>query len=101
MNKLIANNLDQIRDLCAKHKVARLFIFGSVLTRQFTNISDIDMIVDFTDVDLYNYADNYFELKDALERIFNREVDLLEEKAIKNPYLKQSIDSSKQLLYGQ
>jgi uncharacterized protein len=59
------------------------------------------MIVDFTDVDLYNYADNYFELKDSLERIFNREVDLLEEKAIKNPYLKQSIDSSKQLLYGQ
>jgi uncharacterized protein len=57
------------------------------------------MIVDFTDVDLYNYADNYFELKDSLERIFNREVDLLEEKAIKNPYLKQSIDSSKQLLY--
>jgi uncharacterized protein len=59
------------------------------------------MIVDFTDVDLYNYADNYFELKDSLERIFNREVDLMEEKAIKNPYLKQSIDSSKQLLYGQ
>jgi uncharacterized protein len=101
MNKLITNNLHQIRDLCLKHKVARLFIFGSVLTRKFSTISDIDMIVDFTDVDLYNYADNYFELKDSLERIFNREVDLMEEKAIKNPYLKQSIDSSKQLLYGQ
>ncbi len=98
---VIDRNIEIIRDLCSKHKVSRLFVFGSVLTREFKKSSDIDLLVDFEDVDLYNYADNYFDLKDALENIFKRHVDLLEDKAIKNPYLRQSIDSSKQLIYGE
>jgi uncharacterized protein len=98
---VIDQNIGIIRDLCLKHKVSRLFVFGSALTKKFRKSSDIDLLVDFKDVDLYSYADNYFDLKDALEKIFNRDVDLLEDKAIKNPYLRQSIDSSKQLIYGQ
>ncbi len=97
---LVEINIDKIRDLCSKHKVARLFVFGSVLTNRFKSDSDVDFLVDFKDVDLYNYADNYFELKFSLENIFKRNIDLLEDKAIKNPYLRQSIDSSKQLIYG-
>jgi hypothetical protein len=98
---VIDKNIDIIRDLCLKHKVYTLFVFGSVLTKKFKKSSDIDLLVDFKDVDLYDYADNYFDLKDSLENIFKRNVDLLEDKAIKNPYLRQSIDSSKRLLYGQ
>jgi predicted nucleotidyltransferase len=98
---VIDQNIEIIRDLCSKHKVSRLFVFGSVLSKKFRKSSDIDLLVDFIDVDLYSYADNYFDLKDALENIFKRNVDLLEDKAIKNPYLRQSIDSSKQLIYGQ
>lgn len=97
--KLIKNK-DIIRDLCLNHKVFKLFLFGSILTKKYDNNSDIDFLVDFKDVDLYDYADNYFDLKDALEKIFNHEVDLLEDKAIKNPYLRQSLDSSKRLIYG-
>ena len=97
---LIERNIDKIRDLCSRHKVRRLFVFGSVLTDRFKKDSDIDLVVDFQDVNLYEYADNYFDLKESLENLFKRNVDLLEEKAIKNPYLKQSIDSSKQLVYG-
>ena len=97
---LIEQNIDIIHDLCSKHKVRRLFVFGSVLTDRFKKDSDIDLVVDFQEIDLYEYADNYFDLKESLEKLFKRNVDLLEEKAIKNPYLKQSIDSSKQLLYG-
>lgn len=97
---LIKRNIDTIRDLCSRHKVRRLFAFGSVLTDSFKKDSDVDLVVDFQDVDLYEYADNYFDLKESLENLFKRNVDLLEEKAIKNPYLKQSIDSSKQLVYG-
>ena len=98
---VIDKNINIIRDLCLRHKVYTLFVFGSVLTSKFKKSSDIDLLVDFKDVDLYDYADNYFDLKDALENIFNRDVDLLEDKAIKNPYLRQSIDSSKRLIYGQ
>ncbi|HNV81631.1 MAG: nucleotidyltransferase domain-containing protein [Tenuifilaceae bacterium] len=97
---LIERNIDTIRDLCSRHKVRRLFAFGSVLTDSFKKDSDVDLVVDFQDVNLYEYADNYFDLKESLENLFKRNVDLLEEKAIKNPYLKQSIDSSKQLVYG-
>lgn len=97
---LIERNIDLIRDLCSKHKVARLFVFGSLLTERFQSESDIDLIVDFKEVDLYDYADNYFDLKSSLENLFKRNVDLLEDIAIKNPYLRQAIDSSKQLIYG-
>ena len=97
---LIERDIDKIRDLCLKHKVMKLFAFGSVLTDQFQPDSDIDLIVDFQGIGLYEYADNYFDFKFSLEKLFKRDVDLLEDKAIKNPYLRQSIDSSKQLIYG-
>lgn len=97
---LIEMNIDKIRGLCSRYKVRSLFVFGSALTESFGTKSDIDMVVDFQEVDLYDYADNYFDLKESLEELFKREVDLLEEKAISNPYLKKSIDLSKQLLYG-
>ena len=97
---LVDQNIDILRELCRKHKVKKLFVIGSVLTNNFKNNSDIDFVVDFEDVDLYNYADNYFDLKDSLENLFHRDVDMLEDKAINNPYLRQSIDSTKQLIYG-
>ena len=96
---IVDKNIDKIRALCDKHKVARLFVFGSVLTDNFNKSSDIDLLVDFSGVDLYDYADNYFDLKKSLEDLLNRQIDLLEEKALKNPYLKETIDSSKILIY--
>lgn len=97
---IVDKNLDKIKALCSKHKVATLFVFGSVLTDNFEKYSDIDFLVDFSGVDLYDYADNYFDLKNSLENLLERKVDLLEDKALKNPYLRKSIDSSKQLIYG-
>lgn len=98
--RLIDKNIDKIRVLCNRHKVSRLFVFGSILTDGFNKSSDIDLLVDFSGVDLYDYADNYFDLKTSLEKLLKRHVDLLEDKAIKNPYLRNSIDSSKKMIYG-
>ena len=98
---LVELNIEKIKNLCAKHKVNKLFVFGSVLKDTFTNESDIDLVVDFEKLDLSEYADNYFDLKDQLESIFNRPVDLLEEKGIRNPFLRKQIDCEKQLIYGQ
>ncbi len=97
---IIDKNIDNIRALCKKHKVTKLFVFGSILTNNFKNSSDIDFLVDFAGVDLYDYADNYFDLKKSLENLLKREVDLIEDKALKNPFLRKSIDSSKMLIYG-
>jgi predicted nucleotidyltransferase len=90
-----------ISKLCEVHKVKSLYAFGSVLTNHFTDESDIDLIVDFQALDVLDYADNYFDLKFALQDIFKRPVDLLEDKAIKNPYFRQTINQQKQLVYGQ
>jgi predicted nucleotidyltransferase len=98
---LLDRNIDKIKNLCDKHKVSKLYVFGSILTNQFSKSSDIDFVVDFKNVNLYNYADNYFDLKTSLENLLKRQIDLLEEKAIKNPYLRRSIDSSKRMIYGQ
>lgn len=90
----------EIRNLCKKNKVKNLFVFGSALTDSFTDKSDIDLIVDIDSNDPLDYADNYFKLKFALEELLNRQIDLLENKAIKNPYLRENIDNSKTLLYA-
>lgn len=98
--KLIENNIQKIIALCQRHKVNKLFVFGSILTNRFNDQSDVDLVVDFDNVDLEDYADNYFDLKAGLEELLNRSVDLLESKAIRNPILRKNIDNSKQLIYG-
>ena len=96
----LENYIGEIRILCQKNKVKNLFVFGSVLTDRFTDKSDIDLIVDIDTNDPLDYADNYFNLKFALEELLNRQIDLLENKALKNPYLRENIDNSKSLLYA-
>ncbi len=98
---LIDKNIDFIREICKKHKVGKLFVFGSVLTDKFNQKSDIDFIVDFKNIEVEKYADNYFDFKFSLQDFLKRNIDLLEDKAIKNPYLRKSIDSSKKLIYGE
>jgi predicted nucleotidyltransferase len=97
---LIESNIERLRLLCHQYKVRRLFVFGSAVSNQFRPDSDIDLIVDFNPVELRDYADNYFSLKDELEKLFNRKVDLLEAQAIRNPFFKAVVDQEKQLVYG-
>ena len=97
---IIELNKQNIIDICQKHKVKTLAVFGSVLTDRFCDDSDIDFVVDFTDVDERDYADNYLEMQESLQNLFGREIDLLENKAIRNSILLQTINDSKQVIYG-
>jgi predicted nucleotidyltransferase len=98
---LLETYKDQIQRLCKNHRVKTLYSFGSVNTTKFTTDSDVDLMVDFAISDPIEYSDNYFDLKFELERILNRSIDLLENKAIKNPFLRENIERSKVLIYGQ
>lgn len=89
-----------IKILCASHKVRKLYAFGSVLTDKFNDQSDVDLIVDFENLDIADYADNYFDFKFSLQDILKRQVDLLEEKAIKNPYFREALNNKRRLIYG-
>lgn len=86
--------------LCKAHKVKSLYAFGSVLSDNFNAESDIDLIVDFASMDVEDYADNYFDFKFSLQELFKRPIDLLEEKAIKNPYFRESVNQKRELVYG-
>jgi len=96
----INGNIAQIKDLCGKYNVRRLFAFGSVLTDRFDEQSDVDLIVDFDKNAVKDHFLNYFDFKYALEDILGRQVDLLEEQPIQNSYLRKNIENTKTLIYG-
>ena len=98
---LIEKNIDTLIGLCKRHKVKELYIFGSILTPKFNDSSDVDFLVQFDNVDILEYADNYFDFKEKLEKLFDREIDLLENQAIRNPIFRKVLDRDKKLVYDR
>jgi len=99
--KVIDQHINQIVLLCEINKVRTLFAFGSVTTEKFRADSDIDLIVDIDDNDPISYSEKYFNLKFQLEEILKRQIDLLEQKAIRNKFLKSEIERTKVQIYGK
>lgn len=82
-----------------KHKVHKLFVFGSIIpTALMIKAMLIQQWISIKEVE--DYFDNYFDFKYSLEELLGREIDLLEEQTIKNPYLKKNVDATKTLIYG-
>ncbi len=100
--KLIELNINKIRQLCHRYRVKSLAVFGSILTDKFNEHSDVDLLVDFdtTNHEQWDYVSNYFDFRNALESIFDRRVDLIELRGIRNPLFLQSVNSKKQIIYG-
>lgn len=93
-------NINQLRALCEKHNVETLYLFGSAANGSLKPESDVDFLVRFKNFDLSKYFENYTILKESLKKLFNRDVDLVEEQTLKNPVLIRSIEKSKELIYG-
>ena len=100
MNEILKQAHPHILTLCRKHRVKDLYVFGSVLTPHFSEKSDVDFLVAFNTDEIPDYFTNYFDLKYGLEDAIGRDVDLVEEKAIRNPVFKQNIDKTKMKIYG-
>jgi len=98
--KIDGLKIEQIQELCKASNVKSLFAFGSVTREDFNENSDIDLIVDFEEKDPFKYADLYFGLKYKLEEILKRQVDLLEERAVRNRIFKQQLENTKVKIYG-
>ena len=92
-------NKSKLNALCDTHKVKELYLFGSVLTDKFNDNSDIDMLIQFNQVELLEYFDNYMDLKEKLEQLLLRPVDLVENQAIRNPIFRKVVEREKQLVY--
>ena len=93
-------NRDDIKKLCTRYNVEKMYLFGSALNSNFNTKSDIDFLVKFKSIELSTYFDNYMNLKEKLEKLFGRKVDLVEEQTLRNPILINAIDKSKELIYG-
>ncbi len=101
MVAVIEDRLDAIRKACARFHVARLDVFGSVLRDDFEpGRSDIDFLVDFGPMSPYDKPDAYFGLLDELRSILGTEIDLVMVGALKNRYLRDDVNRTKQQLYA-
>lgn len=102
--KLIELNMDKIIALCQKYKVAKLWVFGSILTPHFNDDSDVDFSVNF-DAESINangldWADIFFDFMHELENLMGRRVDLVCDDAVENSYFRKELDHTKRLIYG-
>ncbi len=98
--KLNDLNSELIKALCLSNNVKSLFAFGSITNELFREDSDVDLVVEIGDKNPIEYSDHYFNLKFELEKILKRKVDLLEDKAIKNQFLRDEIEKTKVLVYA-
>jgi predicted nucleotidyltransferase len=90
-----------VAELCRRFDVSRLDLFGSAASGGFeTETSDLDFVVEFTSTTEVGFADRYFGLLEELERLFGHPVDLVIASAIKNPYLRHSVERTKKPLYA-
>jgi predicted nucleotidyltransferase len=100
MHPIIEANRQQIADICRRSGVRRLEVFGSAARDDFDALhSDIDFLVELSDDPQASPLDSYFDLKDALEGLFSRPIDLVSRGSITNPYLQASIDRDRRLVY--
>jgi len=101
MSAEFALRREDIEHLCQRFQVRRLELFGSAADGRFSAASsDVDFLVEFSPLAPGAYADCYFGLREALEELYGRPVDLVVDSAIKNPYFRQAVEQSKVLVYA-
>ena len=102
MDELLADDRrEELGRICERYGVERLDLFGSSARGRFDpEKNDLDFVVSFEHRTPARLFDRYFGLKEELERLFGREVDLLMEEAIRNPYFAESVNQSRAPIYA-
>lgn len=87
MQNLLEDHREDLKELCESLKVERLYAFSSVVSGRFRNDSDINFLMSFSkDLTIEEYTENYLALHYQLRALFNREVDIVTERTLSNPY---------------
>lgn len=101
MQPVIEQHRSELESLCRRFHVRRLELFGSAARSDFDPAhSDFDFLVEFDRDESLRALDAYFGLKEALEQLLGRRVDLVMPGAVENPYLKASIEKSRETVYA-
>src|SRR3954470_3089371 len=97
---IITDNLPKIKDICQKHHVKELYVFGSASKNELKDTSDVDFLYSIEEnVSLETYADNFFDMLWAFEGLFGRKVDMVAEKYLRNRFFIRELNETKQILY--
>jgi predicted nucleotidyltransferase len=100
MHPLIEEHLNAIRELCREFGVARLEVFGSVMTDEFDDGSDVDFIVEYPEgYEFGPWAGRLLDLEGRLATLLDREVDLVMSSALNNKWFKREADKTRTVLY--
>ncbi|MBU2025723.1 MAG: nucleotidyltransferase domain-containing protein [Patescibacteria group bacterium] len=99
MHPIIDSKLEEIQKACNKYDVKTLYLFGSASKDSYTKDSDLDFLVSFKEMPLEKYSDNYFALNYQFRELFEKEIDLITDKSLSNPYFIEEINKSKKLIY--
>jgi uncharacterized protein len=98
--KILEHKKNDVVSLCRLLHVKRMYAFGSAVSDQFRNDSDIDLLISFEDdLSVEEYTENYFSLHYQLRELLDRDIDIVTESSLSNPYFIESINESKVLLY--
>jgi predicted nucleotidyltransferase len=101
IHPVIQSKMEDIRYLMRVHKIQKGYLFGSGVAERFTENSDVDVLVEIDEtIDPIELGGHLWDLQFGLEKLLGRKVDLLASRSLRNPYLKESINESKQLIYG-
>ena len=101
MLAVLHQRLDDIGALCRRFGVARLDLFGSAARGDFDPArSDLDFLVAFTPEARSRAFDNYFGLREGLEALLGRKIDLVTDGQLRNPYLASEIEATRRVLYS-
>jgi uncharacterized protein len=101
VHRLIESKRQEIDALCRELSVRRLDVFGSATGSSFdTTSSDVDLLVEFDVRPGFDYFGTFFALKEGLEEILDRPVDLVSVSSIRNPYFRQTVMQTRELLYA-
>lgn len=102
MIKLIEDNYESLKHLCKQYRVRRFEVFGSALSGEGfdSENSDLDFLVEFMPLLPSEHANTYFGLLEELQDLFSLSIDLVETKAIRNPYFLESINRNRKEIYA-
>lgn len=98
---VLTERTGEVEHLCRKYNVSALFVFGSAVTGRFSESSDLDFLVTFNpELSAITLAESYFGLKEALEALFCRPVELVSTATLTNPYFRDAVMEERQPLYA-
>ncbi|KAF0238305.1 MAG: hypothetical protein FD181_1116 [Prolixibacteraceae bacterium] len=102
MVSIITSNIEKISHFFYVNKVEKAYVFGSAATGSFNDKSDIDFLVRFkSEITPLEKGELWWKLHDSLREFFKREIDIVTENSLKNPYFIKEIDETKVLIYGK